>query len=55
MTPAERRRILARIRACLALASSPEPHEAAAALRQAQAWMRRYGLTREEVELAYAE
>ena len=54
MTPAERARILRRIRACLALAASPEPHEAAAALRQAQVWMRRYGLTREEVELSRA-
>ena len=55
MTHAERDRILRRIRACLRLAGSPEPHEAAAALRQAQAWMRRYGLTREEVELASAD
>jgi len=54
MTPAERERVLRRIRACLRLAASPEPHEAAAALRQAQAWMRRYGLTRDEVELSHA-
>lgn len=40
MSPAERDRIVRRIRACLALASSPEPHEAAAALRRAQALFR---------------
>ena len=54
MSPAERERILRRIRACLRLAGSPEPHEAAAALRQAQRWMRHYGLTREEVEIGSA-
>lgn len=54
MTPAERDRILRRIRACLALAASPEPHEAAAALRQAQVWMRRHKITRGEVELSHA-
>ena len=54
MSPHERDRILSRIRACLRLAGSPEPHEAAAALRQAQKWMRHYGLTREQVELSHA-
>ena len=54
MSPPERDRILARIRACLRLADSPEPHEAAAALRQAQKLMRRHGLTREEAELSHA-
>ena len=55
MTFDERERILRRIRACLRLAGSPEPHEAAAALRQAQVWMRRYGFTRVDVELESAE
>ena len=54
MSPAERDRILRRIRHCLALAGSPEPHEAAAALRQAQKLMRRHGLTREETQLSHA-
>ena len=54
MTSAERDRILRRIRACLALADSPEPHEAAAALRQAQKLMRRHDLTREEAGLSHA-
>ena len=55
MTVTERERILRRIRACLRLAGSPEPHEAAAAMRQAQALMRHYGLTREEAELSSAD
>jgi hypothetical protein len=44
--------LLRRIRACLALADSPEPHEAAAALRQADALMRKHGLSETDVELS---
>lgn len=50
----DRARLLGRIRKCLALAASPEPHEAAAALRQAQALMREHGVSRGEVELCAA-
>lgn len=48
----ERKKILARIRKCLALSKSPEPHEAAAALRQAQKLMQMYDLTERDVALA---
>ena len=56
MSPAERDRILRRIRACLASRwARSEPHEAAAALRQAQeAGCAGYGLSREEAELSLA-
>lgn len=43
---------IAKIRKCLALAKSSNPHEAAAALRQAQALMREHGVTEEGVRLA---
>lgn len=45
-------RIIDKIRKCLALSKSSNPHEAAAALRQAQGLMRMHGLTAEAVELA---
>lgn len=45
-------KILRRIRKCLALSRSPEPHEAAAALRQAQKLMETYGVTERDVSLA---
>lgn len=41
-----------KIRKCLALAKSSNPHEAASALRQAQALMRQHGVTEEGVRLA---
>lgn len=44
----DRQHILRKIKACLRLAASPNPHEAAAALRQAQAMMRAYGVTQAE-------
>ena len=47
-----RAQALRRIRACLRLSASSEPHEAAAALRQAQALMREYGVTASEADLA---
>lgn len=47
-----RAQALRRIRACLRLGASSEPHEAAAALRQAQALMREHGISGDDVELA---
>jgi len=41
--------ILRKIKGCLALASSSNPNEAAAAVQRAQALMAKYGLTREDV------
>lgn len=43
---------LKRIKKCLALAQSSEPHEAAAAIRQAQALMEKYGLDQAAVEMS---
>lgn len=43
---------LDKIKKCLALAASPEAHEAAAALRQAQKLMSQFGLTEVDVTLA---
>ena len=43
---------LDKIKKCLALAASPEAHEAAAALRQAQKLMAQFGLTEADVTLA---
>jgi len=42
---------LDKIKKCLALAASPEAHEAAAALRQAQKLMAQFGLTEADVTL----
>ena len=50
----DRAAALDRIRKCLALAASSEPHEAAAALRQAQALMRKHAISRAEAELCEA-
>jgi hypothetical protein len=52
MTPAD---ALRRIRACLALSASAEPHEAAAALRQAQLLMQAHGLDAAQVEASVAQ
>lgn len=49
---ADRGRALDRIRKCLRLAASSEPHEAAAALRQAQALMRAHGVSEADVALS---
>lgn len=43
---------LQKIKKCLALAASPEQHEAAAALRQAQKLMQQFGLSEVDVSLA---
>lgn len=45
-------KILEKIRKCLALSKSPEPHEAAAALRQAQKLMEAYGVSAEDTVVA---
>lgn len=45
-------RALDKINKCLALSKSPEPHEAAAALRQAKALMKKYGITDSDIELS---
>ena len=45
-------RIIDKIRKCLALSRSSNPHEAAAAMRQAQALMRLHGINEETLELA---
>ena len=48
----ENKKILDKIRKCLALSKSPNEHEAAAALRQAQKLMRAHGLTDEDVQIS---
>ena len=40
-----REKLISKLKKCLALSASPEPHEAAAALRQAQKLMRELDLT----------
>jgi hypothetical protein len=45
--------LLKRLKKCMALSASPEPHEAAAAMRHAQAIMRELGIT--EADLAGIE
>ena len=45
----ERDRVIERIRKCLALGESPEPHEAAAAKRQAEKLMRAHNVSRAEI------
>jgi hypothetical protein len=50
VTAEEREKLLSKIKKCLALSTSPEPHEAAAAMRQAQKLMEKLGVTAEEVE-----
>jgi hypothetical protein len=51
MTAEQRAKTLDKIKKCLALSKSPEPHEAAAAMRQAQKLMDRAGISAEEVGL----
>jgi len=45
----DRQKVLSKIQKCLALAASSNPHEAATAMRQAQALMREYGVEEGEV------
>lgn len=49
---ADLKKIIDRIRKCLALARSPEPHEAAAALRQAQKLMELHGISPDDARLS---
>ncbi len=49
--PADKGKILDKVRKCLALSKSANEHEAAAALRQAQAMMRIHGLSDDDVGL----
>ncbi len=51
---APRARVMDKIRKCLALASSSNPHEAAAAIRQAQKLMELHGITESQVQAAKA-
>lgn len=44
-------KILGKIKKCLALGQSPEPHEAAAAMRQAQRLMELHGVDQETIDL----
>ncbi len=50
LTPEERMKLMEKIKKCLALSKSPEPHEAAAAMRQAQKMMERLGVTEDDVD-----
>lgn len=47
----DREKAVDRIRKCLALSKSPNEHEAAAALRQAQKLMKAHGISEDEVEM----
>lgn len=49
----DRTRLLEKIQKCLALSTSPEPHEAAAALRQAQKLIEKHGVSNSELGLAF--
>jgi hypothetical protein len=51
-TEQDRDRMIERVRKCLALSKSPNEHEAAAALRQAQKLMAAYNITESDVGLA---
>lgn len=48
----DRETALQKIRKCLALAKSSEPHEAAAAMRQAQKLMQQFGIEHPEIQAA---
>ena len=52
MTNQPDEKILNKIKKCLALATSSEPHEAAAAMRQAQKLMEIYGIDQKAIKLA---
>lgn len=54
MNERERERILDKIRKCFALGKSPNPNEAAAAMRQAEKLMSKHGLTMTDVEISEA-
>ena len=48
-------KVLEKIKKCLRLAKSSNPHEAAAAMRQAQKLMEKYNLTERDVDLTDVE
>lgn len=48
----DKKAAIEKIRKCLALAKSANEHEAAAALRQAQALMRKYGVEDGDILMA---
>lgn len=48
-------RVMKKIQKCLALSASSNQHEAAAALRQAMALMKKYQVSMEDVELSHVE
>lgn len=50
LTADEKKRIIDKVHKCLRLSKSSEPHEAAAALRQAQKFMAAYGITEEDLD-----
>ena len=52
MTDIDREKILRRIQKCLRLAESSNPHESAAALRQAKALMDAHGISASQADLA---
>lgn len=49
---ADKDRIIEKIKKCLALGKSCEPHEAALALKRAQEMMERHGITTEDISLS---
>ncbi len=55
LTPEERAKLMDKIKKCLALSKSPEPHEAAAAMRQAQKMMERLGVTEDDIDGIHIE
>ena len=58
MDDTRREKRISRLKKCLALSASPEPHEAAAALRQARALMDKHGISADDVlasEAGFAE
>lgn len=50
MDEERRKKLEGRLKKCLALSKSPEPHEAAAALRQAQKLMSELGITEDDLD-----
>ncbi len=51
----ENNKILEKIKKCMALAGSSNEHEAASALRQAQALMKKHGISNDQVRLSNVE
>ena len=51
----DRKKALEKIKKCLRLATSANPHEAAAAMRQAQALMKEHGVGQADVDMSGVE